>query len=184
MGRTFTTLLALSGALVLALAPAADSSAPPPGPGAVISMHIQLMRAIDGADADKAASFVGPKTDTSMFFDRDERPEVIRGRAAVAERLSEWARESRIGNYSTKVTPIASDCFSGDLSYAVLEIERSMKTTSGGSMVVERYVSTSLVQYREGGWKLMHWHLSPASAIDPALRPSSERNARAGRSDG
>ena len=162
MRRTLVPLLLLSAVLTIALAPRARSGpAALPGPGAVVGMHIQLFRALDAGDAGRAASFVGPDQKTTLALDLvGGEPELETGRAGVMQRLAEWARASKGLGYSTSVEVLRADCPSGELSWAVLEIERSRETAAG--VEVERYVSTSLVHYRSGGWRLMHWHLSPA----------------------
>jgi hypothetical protein len=177
MLRALTSLLVLASALTVTLAPGARSGpAVPPGPGAVISMHVQLFRAIDAGDAERAAAFVGPDLEATLLLDRarageherELEPVLDRGRTAVAERLAEWARASKDLGYSTSIEAVRADCSSGELSYAVLEIERSRATATGKE--VERYLSTSLVHHRSGGWRLMHWHLSPAGAPEVARK--------------
>ena len=161
MRRMLVPLLALTAALTATVTPLARPAPALPGPGAVIEMHSRLFRAIDAGDAERAASFVGPDAKATLFLDRSgARVDVIAGRREVVGRLSAWARESKGLGFETRLEPVRADCPSGDLSYAVLEIERRRETESGTE--VERYVSTSLVQHRDGGWKLLHWHLSPA----------------------
>jgi len=166
MYRALVPLLALCAVLTATLAPDARSGpAAPAGPGAVVAMHVQLFAALDSGDAARAASFVVPDQEASLLLDRGGQPELVLGRARVAERLAEWARSSGGAGATTAVEVLRADCPSGALSYAVLEIERSRETAAGGE--VRRYVSPSLVQHRDGGWKLMHWHLSPAESAAP-----------------
>jgi ketosteroid isomerase-like protein len=165
-------------ALIALLAPSAPSASTPlvpaaspvvpttAGPGAVVEMHMRLFHAIDAADATKASAFVGPAADASMIFTAEGKTRTLRGRDKVVARVREWARKSELGDYETTIEPISADCTSGDLSYAVLDIRRTMTSTKGGPILVARYLSTSLVQYRDGGWKLLHWHLTPIEVRD------------------
>ena len=166
MRRTLVPLFALALVFAALLAPLARSGPPAlPGGGAVVGMHVQLFRALDAGDAERAASFVGSDGEPTLLLDLGGEPERVTGRDGVERRLAEWARASKDQGYSTSIEVLRAECTSAALSYAVLEIER----TRADGPEVERYVSTSLVQHRDGGWQLVHWHLSPAQAPAPKV---------------
>jgi hypothetical protein len=95
------------------------------------------------------------------------------------ELLAEMAREGAEsgGSVKTTVKPLSTDCFSAELSYAVLEVERVHER--GGQTWTETFVSTSLVTYADNGWKLTHWHLTPAGDLPGATmaKKVSQRGA-------
>jgi hypothetical protein len=171
-----TALLALAP-VVLWLAPVTPPVTPvaaPPGPGAVIAMHDRLFQALDAGDLDKTLALLHPDMNMnqnerarpcSLFLvDRAGAPRQANGFGASKKLLGEWlpAWTPDGAKCETRITPIGADCFSAELSYAVLELER--KVTLGGKTTTQRYVSTSLVTYANDGWQLTHWHLSPADA--------------------
>ena len=106
MCRKLVVLLALAAGPATMLATLAPSAVcrPPalPGPGAIVSMHVQLFRAIDAGDATRAASFVGPRAETSLFLSQNGDPTVSRGRDEVARQLAEWARASADGTHASR----------------------------------------------------------------------------------
>lgn len=172
-----TLLPALLGLLAMVLSPAATP--PPPGAGAVLEMHRQLFRALDeGNDAPLRSLLASVSQGATWTPDEgwgDSQGFLAYGppdggganRATSVEDgralLQRWAGER---GWQTRITHSWSDCASAELSYAVLELERSRPSASGGSggsgEEVERYRSTSLVSHRDGRWVLWHLHLSRA----------------------
>lgn len=163
--------LCAASAVVLALAarPAAPAPAVPFGPGAVIEMHTQLLGALDRGDGEKAASLLvsGAENDDpvwnqpSLFLD-DERglPASATTLASAKELLAKRARASKDGGpeWSTKIVRQQADCRSEGVTGVVLELERSRGVKGG----VFHYRSTSLVRWTKDGFRLVHWHVSPA----------------------
>ncbi|MFO0981473.1 MAG: hypothetical protein U1E76_06915 [Planctomycetota bacterium] len=144
-----------------------------PGPGAVIAMHESLFRAIDAGKVEEALPFLHDDMNMgenyrarpcSLFLcDQQGQPLTARNHEQSAKLLKDWTLASAgDGKWTTTVTPIGADCFSAELSYAVLEITRTR--TVDGKTTTRRYHSTSLVTYGKDGWQLTHWHLSPAEA--------------------
>jgi hypothetical protein len=176
-------LIATSGVAIIILSALsawnpAPSAVPLRGPGAVIAMHEQLFRAMDALDIDKALSFLhedmnmGEKERsrpcTLFLVDGNGKPLTALGYQESRKLLADWIQAlSSEGRYETKVTALGADCFSAELSYAVLEFERLR--TVNGKQTTQRYRSTSLVTY-DAGWKITHWHVSKAEApLETAL---------------
>jgi len=165
MLRTLS-ILALAGTALAAAH--MTPTVPAPGPGAVIAMHQKLFQAIDAGNAERALEFLSADLNmqdehrgrpcTLFLVDGSGAPVTSVGAEASRELLASWIAASE-GRWETKLTSARDDCFSGELSYAVLEFER--KRTDTKKPVVRRYRSTSLVTYDEG-WKITHWHVSPA----------------------
>ena len=164
---TKTTMLAVPVLAILALT-ANSPAAPAPGPGAVIAMHKAMFRAIDGGDLEGALGFLHADMDMdrdygqrpcTLFLVGDEgAPVSADGFAASNQLLADWL-DSGASGWKTRITSAHDNCLSGELSYAVLEFERTRATKLGTE--TRRYRSTSLVTYDEG-WKITHWHVSPA----------------------
>jgi hypothetical protein len=168
--RLLVLLLASIG-LTLALASSSPASAPVRGPGAVVSMHRSFFKAVDAGQTDTAMAFLHADMQMDDEYRRrpcqiwlvgtDGEPRAAQNQAQSRELLSQWIEAERASgaSYKTKITPRAADCFSAELSFAVLDIERSC--TRDGETTVERWRSTSLVTY-DSDWKLTHMHISPA----------------------
>ncbi len=153
--------------LPLAVAPGASS----PGPGAVLAMHAALLAALDQGDAARAGAFVAGGDQPTLFLvDQLGRPETRQGHDRVAAAISAWARAEGLG-WKSAVTPVRADCPSGELSFAILRIERSRPR--GTEQELASYLSTSLVRHEKDGWKLLHWHLSPAEPAGGVVRAAA-----------
>jgi hypothetical protein len=153
-----------------------ESLAPKPtlGPGAVIHMHEELFRAIDAGDAEIAIGFLHKDMDMDdkwrkrpcQIFFTDIQGKTVRAMNHSDSRKLMTRMTQRLaaseGSVKTTIRPLSSNCFSAKLSYAVLEIKRVYR--HGKKSWIERFVSTSLVTH-DNGWKLTHWHLSPAVDI-------------------
>jgi len=166
------SIVALAAISLLAIVLTNLGSARPvvPGPGAVIHMHEQLFAAADRGDHKGVIGFLHP--DMNMDQEYRERPCTLflpdqKGELVECESYAEsrkalygWAKAQTEagGTWKTSVRSLGSDCFSSELSYAVLEVDRSH--TVDGKTTTQRFVSTALVTY-DDGWKLTHWHLSP-----------------------
>lgn len=167
--HTKTTVLAIPALALLALS-AVSPTPPTPGPGAVIGMHKVMFRAIDAGDVDAALAFLHPdmhmdreygKRPCTLFLvEDDDTPLSADGFAESKKLLASWI-DSGASGWETRITGAHDDCLSGELSYAVLEFERTRTTKLGSE--TRKYRSTSLVTY-DDGWKLTHWHVSPAGA--------------------
>jgi hypothetical protein len=176
MIRSAALLAAASLAFLLAPVSSPVTAAPtPPGPGAVIGMHERFFRAIDAGELDKALAFLHADMNLdqqerarpcSLFLvDRAGVPRQATSFEASKKLLGEWIRTwTPAGSKcETRVTPIGADCFSAELSYAVLQLER--KVTVGEKTTTQRYLCTSLVTHGgNDGWQLTHCHLSPGQA--------------------
>ena len=159
------------GATLTSRAPAA---APLVGPGGVIELHRQLFAAIDAGDADKAAALLdvsgsagfadgedgGIARPDLMWLDDHGLPESARGAEAARALLTRHAKASQDGGpkWSTKILKSRADCYSADLSYAVIEFERS-RGVKGGT---QRYFASALVRSVDGQWRVFHLHVSAA----------------------
>jgi hypothetical protein len=149
----------------------ARPAAPVLGPGAVIEMHKSLLAAIDRGDAEKAASFVDAKggdvkssafAKPSLFLiDAHGLPVAARDLTDSRNAIAELAKASKDGGpeWSSKIVSVQADCGTPELSCVVLEFER----TSGVEGGERRYLSTSVVRWTNDGFKLVHWHVSPAN---------------------
>lgn len=148
-------------------------SAPPAvshGPHGVIEMHEKLFAALDRGDADAAAAFVAvdrkaqPRSVTMYLVDAKGEPLAATHAGEARDILAKLAAEAKHagGTWSTKLVREQADCDSPELSYAILELERTHAID--GKTEVKRYRSSSLVRHEDGGWKLFHWHVSPADA--------------------
>lgn len=169
-------------AVAVIAALASSSLTPRPGPGAVLEMHKQLFAAIDAGDEARAVTFLDPAKEggwpdgeggglgrpTLMLTAADGMPASANGAEEARALLAKIARASRDGGpeWSTKIVTSRSDCHSSELSYATFEFERT-RGVKGGT---QRWRSTSLVRHTEGGgWKLFHWHVSPADEATAQL---------------
>ena len=168
-------LITIPLALVLALASSSVADPTPllpVGPASVIEMHQDLFRALDSGDADRAASFLHKdmfmddkwrKRPCQLFLtDTDGSVQSSLSYVDSRKLMGDLARRfgPSSGCVKTTVRALSSDC-RVELSYAVLEIEREHR--QGQKSWTERFISTSLVTH-DGGWKLTHWHLSPAAS--------------------
>jgi hypothetical protein len=136
-------------------------------------MHERLFAAIDRGDVEGALAFLHPdmhmerawveRPCTVVLEDIDDRSQHAIGYEASRELLGSWVREAAADRGETRITRWLSNCFSSELSYAILEFERTR--TVDGEPETRRYVSTSLVTYADGGWKLTNWHVSPAGEV-------------------
>lgn len=182
--RFVTPLSALVLGGAAALAATGLSPAPTLGPGAVVAMHRQLFRAIDAGDVETALAFLSDDLNmdaeyrrrpcTLFLNDRDGKPIESVGVDASRALLARWVEESKEGEWKTEIRVGTDDCFSGELSYAVLDFQRQRIDSKERS--IERFRSTSLVTY-DGGWKITHWHVSPAP--EPGTEPGTEKEASA-----
>ena len=133
-------------------------------------MHKQLFAALDAGDVEAALAHLSP--DLNMGRKYTERPCTVAlseidglsahaiGNAASRKLLTDWVRAAGEKASTTRVTRWLSDCFSAELSYAVLEFERTR--TVDGERQTRRYVSTSLVTHRGGHWRITNWQVAPA----------------------
>lgn len=160
MHRTFYALVALAALLTgaLTLSPQASSATPLPGPGGVIAMHEQLFKVLDKFDYEAAGKFLDGDEPVLLLHDGGDKPITGWDRKTSGEAITKWAAGTGSG---TRIVRQRVDCPSGELSYAVLEIERIQRFTDGTARL-RRFLSTSLVRHSAGKWKLFHWHVSPA----------------------
>lgn len=150
------------------------AAAAPVGPGVVLDMHRRFFAALDAGDAEKALAFVDTASEGGfadgadggiarpdvMWLDEHGLPEHAHGLDAVRVLVGRHAKASIDGGpaWTTKIVKSRSDCYSAELSYAILEFERS-RGVKGGT---QRYRSTSLVRHAGDQWKLIHFHVSAA----------------------
>ena len=150
-------LLTLPALLALALPPAAPPAA---GPGAILAMQKALFAAIDRGDADAAGKFVasdrkGPGGMTSLFLvDRSGAAMSATDASSARAALAKLAAESKAagGTFETKIVGESADCPDSELSFAVLEFERTH--TAGGKVETRRYRGTLLARYEGSEWKV------------------------------
>jgi hypothetical protein len=171
-----TLFAALGGtALVLAAAIPNGSAAPSvPGPGAVLEMHRRLFAALDAGDLERArehfvehrqgaswtadGGWTEPRGFQALLLDGEGRAVEAAAPADAVSALAAWSRGAE--GARTKVLGAWTDCASAELSYAILELERSEPRADGAE--IRRYRLTSLVSHRNGRWVIWHVHLSPA----------------------
>jgi hypothetical protein len=135
-------------------------------------MHRDLFAALDRGDADAAREFVasdrkGPGGLTTCFLvDRSGRPLRSVDATSTRELLARLAGDAKAAGtgFQTKITFESADCPSGDLSYAVLEFERTRIVDEKPE--TRHYRGTSLVRMEGSKWKLTHWHVSEARAAE------------------
>ena len=180
--KTLNTLAAATLALAIGLTVSAARSAHP-GPGAVLSMHKQLFAALDRGDVERVGGFIAESRRGASWSDASDPGKQAwgaargflaylpdsEGRGVCAEnedegvqRLIAWSQDAskkKAGGWKTEIKRAWSDCHSEDISFAMIEFERS-RSTPGGTQR-ERYRSTSLVSYQGGRWVLWHIHISP-----------------------
>ncbi len=162
--RPLLAFLAPTALATLSIATAATA----PGGGAVLAVHAELLEALDRGDAQRAAALVASGELPTLFLvDQLGRSETRQGHDQVAAGIAAWARAAG-GGWTTSVVPVRAECPSGELSFALLRIER--RRARGEVVEVERYLSTSLVRHEKDGWKLVHWHLSPAAPAEGVAR--------------
>lgn len=186
--------LFLAATGIVWLASAALRPAPvaplPFGPGAVVELHRELFAALDAGDEAKAVALLDTTTEggwaegadgglarpTLQLLDERGLPVSAQGPDAARTLLAATARASKDGGpaWSTKIVKLRADCPSGDISYAVLEFER----TRGEKGATQRYRSTALVRWTDGRMKLFHWHVSPADEATAKLASASEAKKR------
>jgi len=166
MTRTATTLVLFAAlfAGALTFSPRASSATALPGPGGVIALHERLFEALDDLDLEALDKILdvdspdGRRKTVLLFDDGGEDPITAWGHGGAREALTRWAAMTGSG---TRIVRQQVDCPSGEMSYAVLEFERIQRFTDGSARL-RRFRSTSLVRHAQGGWKLFHWHVSPA----------------------
>ncbi len=165
MKRLLPLVLTLAGLAPFLLAPRA--AAPAAGPAGVLHMNEDWFAAIDAGDVKKAASFLaadegldrewGARPCTLFLHDADG-PRAGHRREAARELLAAWIAEgARTGPWRTEVDWARSECASGDVGYAVLELRRTRAAgADDGLPDVRRYRVTTLASHREGRWLLHH----------------------------
>jgi hypothetical protein len=165
---------ALAVAALAALPFLFGSASKPPGPGAVLAMHEELFRALDQGNAQAVRAFLVDQPAGAAWSRADDWGAGLgflawaadpKGKPLAAEALDEGARTLGawvVPGASTRVVRAWTDCHSAELSFAALELERSVK--EGDEVRTERWRSTSLVSYStsEGRWRLWQIHLSRA----------------------
>ncbi len=147
-------------AVPLALATLTASRPALPGPGAVVETHRALFAALDRGDAAAAERFF-TRSKIGLALDRAgkfvESPGALYfvpgGGADPARAMAE-----RFKGGSTRIVGGWSDCSSGEISWAALELEH---TPAQGRP--ERWNSTALVRHGDDGMRLYLWHLAPAA---------------------
>ncbi len=184
-----------AGAPSPALGPSLGPSlapSPSPGPESVVHMHERLFAAIDRGDVEGALAFLHPdmhmnrawveRPCTVVLEGIDDRSQHAIGYEASRELVASWVRETgaAANGRETRITRWLSNCFSSELSYAIVEFERTR--TVDGEAETRRYVSTSLVTRDGGSWQLTNWHVSPAGeatvSVDvPRWKRDAEREA-------
>lgn len=180
--RLVPLVAALASAALVVTSLAMRPAPPAPfGPGEVIRMHTQLLDALDRGDAEKAASFVNAGvganddevwTQPSLYL-VDERGLPVSATTLESSRavLGKLARASQDGGpqWSTRILRQQADCRADGIVGVVLELERSRGVKGG----VLHYRSTSLVRWTKDGFRLVHWHVSPAD--EPTARAIAQR---------
>lgn len=155
----------IAAAFALSILPAAallTASRPaPPGPGAVLETQRALLAALDRGDAKAAERFftrskIGLGIDPSGKF--SESPGALFFVPGDAEHPA-TALAERFKGGTTRVVGGWSDCSSGEVSWAALELEH---TSARGEK--QRWHSTALVRHDDDGLRLYLWHLAPAAA--------------------
>ena len=143
---------------------------PTPGGGAVLAMHREFLQALDAGDAQAAQRFLaadtGPESArpcTLYLVGAGDTPASAVGNAESKALLARILDEQRAagGAWETRITRSWSDCPTAEVSWAVLEFERTQE--KDGVARTSRYRSTSIVRH-DDGWKLTAWHVSPADA--------------------
>lgn len=185
MKLVLASLAATAAVVTPLLLSNARASAPPLGPtmlgpGAVIDAHKKLFAALDAHRADDAIALVdttgeagfsdgedgGIARPSAVLVDDGGAPVLASGAEAVKKAVRDLAKEDGLPAWTTRIVRSRADCASAELSYAVLEIERTRGVKAG----TKRYRSTSLVRLVDGTWRLFHWHLSPADAPETLER--------------
>lgn len=153
-------------AVVPALAALAASRPALPGPGGVVDAHVKLFAALDRGDADAAAAYF-TRTEQGLELGADGTFRKSPGAQYFLPAVSEDpARElaARFAGGRTKIVGGWSDCPSGALSWAALELEHTPK---GGE--AQRWHSTGLVSHGDDGWRLWYLHLAPVGKAAGAV---------------
>jgi hypothetical protein len=155
----------IAAALALSVLPAVaflTASRPAlPGPGAVLETQRALFAALDRGDAQAAERFftrskIGLGIDPSGKF--TQAPGALYFVPGDAEHPARALAE-RFKGGTTRIVGGWSDCTSGEVSWAALELEH---TPADGRP--QRWHSTALVRHEDAGMRLYLWHLAPAAA--------------------
>ena len=179
MLKSILALLALPIVLaLLALAPASATPQPAPlGPGGVLELHEKLFAALDKGDAAAVKTMLGGHkrglvhkddrwaqeglTMRTFLVDGKGTPRSGDGVEAAVKLLFTWDGASKKNpRWKTTILEGWMDCPSEEISFATLQFERTR--TVGDEIQTKRYRSTSLVSHTKRGWKLWHFHVSPA----------------------
>ncbi len=159
--------LALLGSSVTLLPPA--RTAPPPGPGTVIEAVRDWLAAIDRGDAEALAARLAPAPGDAFTLDDDgalasiEDPQPALFDDAIAAMATAGDGRAR-EPLRTEVRSIRAACPSGDLSFAVVELERHYGRGADAKRVALR--ATALLRWTDGGdaepgMRVFHWHAAP-----------------------
>jgi len=162
------------------------TTAPVPGPGAVLEAARGIMRAIEQRDRDQLQRAFEPMHDEEGFactfdkdggveamdratsqlafqdVDRDGKPIVARDVAtAVSLLLGIGGDDVRVEH---RLLGARANCPSGDCSWAVVDFERT--TRRGDAVVVTPMRATLLAKYRDEAphMRVFVWHAVPAPA--------------------
>ena len=154
----------IAAALALSVLPAVaflSASRPAlPGPGAVLETQRALFAALDRGDA-KAAERFFTRSRSGLSFDAAGKFSASPGALFFVPGDAEHpanALAERFRGGTTRILGGWSDCSSGEVSWAALEIEH---TPARGEP--QRWNSTALVRHENDGLRLYLWHLSPAA---------------------
>ncbi len=163
MRRSVALALALcTVALAFFASSTASHATPAPlGGTAILELNKHLFAAVDSGDEERVKSFFGSDSSPCFLVDVDGKP-TRTDAANSAASFARWASDTKKeGGFATDVSVVKYDCPSGEVSYAVMDLERKPLAKDG---VPIKLRATTLVRYEGNAWKLFHFHISRADS--------------------
>ena len=163
-GRVSFALLAAAALYAgFATAPRASAltSAPPPrGPGNVLAVHLDVLRALDAGDA--AALRKSFSADAQLLLvDEDQgQPLPIAALDGIGSAFTHMSTQGTSLGWTSRIVDSTTECPSGRLASGTIVFER--RRTVAGRPFVRTYRSTALLKHDGGRLRIIYWHVSPA----------------------
>jgi hypothetical protein len=177
-----STIALASGAFLL------SSNRTPVGPGGVLDSIVEFCEALDRGDAralgaclqdshhgvlftpHEDGSFTMSQGDENgaLFIDRSRDARAILAEDASTFRKLLYAETEALRKegwtLTTSIRSIDAACPSGELSYAVAELERKYEKVGEASRVVPVRV-TALLRHESSRFRIWHWHASVSEPL-------------------
>ena len=168
-GRVSFALLA-AAALYASFAAAPPAVARPAlqplaGPGNVLAVHLDVLRALDSGDQNELTKSFSANAQLLLVDEERGEPLAISSIDGLGSAFTHKSTQGASLGWESRIVDSTTECPSGRLASGTIVFER--RRTVAGNPYVRRYRSTALLKHDGGRLRIFYWHVSPAAPFAP-----------------